>query len=164
MASYYGAAANSDNDSERGKTEEGVAENNQVADVESTKEKTATTISISNNNPVDLIREPSPVHVPPDLLLPPGLMDEPSPPPPPPPLVPPTSNHSQPTLSKSVKSSASSSSSTGGRRKRVWSGANPEALARLRPVPERLSLKIFQEDGHRIIDSTFSELRTLVCL
>ena len=88
---------------------------------------------------VDIVKDSSPVHVTPDLLLPPGLMED----------IPPQPQPSAVSTNKTIT----------GKRKGPWfrPRANPEALARLRPVPERRSMKLCNEDGQRIVDSTFSE-------
>ncbi len=90
---------------------------------------------------VQPVRDPSPAHVPPDLLLPAGLMED----------VDPAPN----------SSTSSSNKSSGRKRAGQWvrSGADPQALARLRPVPERLSLRMYTNEGEGP-DSTFSELIT----
>ena len=81
---------------------------------------------------------PPMAHVPPDLLLPPGLMDD---------TASETSSNANIEGNKPIPA-------TTGKRKGPWfrPGANPEALARLRPVPERRSMKLYGET----LDNTFS--------
>ena len=99
------------------------------------------------------IHTPVPLNPIPDLLLPPGLMED---------TTPPTINNN---LQSDIKYDqlVSTTNRVISKRKGPWfrPGANLEALARLRPVPERRSMKMY--NGNEIIDTTFSKWNVYVC-
>ena len=98
------------------------------------------------------IHTPVPLNPIPDLLLPPGLMED---------ITPATTNSN---LQSDIKYDqlVSTTSRVISKRKGPWfrPGANLEALARLRPVPERRSMKMY--NGNEIIDTTFSKWNVYV--
>lgn len=60
-------------------------------------------------------------------------------------------------LSEQFSSNKSGSGQSGRRSPWYRPGADPEALARLRPVPERRSIRMGMQSSDTAVDSTFSE-------
>ena len=60
-------------------------------------------------------------------------------------------------LSDQLSSNKSGSGQSGRRSPWYRPGADPEALARLRPVPERRSIRMGMQSSDTVVDSTFSE-------
>ncbi len=127
LSFYYGGASNNNKEGVSSDNKEGVSSDKEGVSTDNKE-------GVSTDRPTN-----SPVHVTPDLLLPPGLLEDL------PPSVPNIDNNE-----------------SGGKKRGPWyrPGANPEALARLRSNPERRSMKLCTQDGHRIVDTTFSELKT----
>ena len=147
LAMYYGSGRGSEEEESTSSVggvakDEGIEQENEGADTKNEGADNKNEGADNKNVGVALVqpvRDPSPTHVPPDLLLPAGLMEDVDPAP----------------------NTSSTNKSSGRKRAGQWvrSGADPQALARLRPVPERLSLRMFTNEGEGK-DSTFSELIT----